>query len=78
MEYSFTYLKKRAKLEYIPCLKLIKVVVKQPIKHLSTANSFCYTKDVDLSCFWCIYFFFSSPTQINKSVFFVWKINRDA
>ena len=38
MEYSFTYLKKRAKLEYIPCLKLIKVVVKQPIKHLSAAN----------------------------------------
>lgn len=40
MEYSFTYLKSRAKLEYIPCLKLIKVVVKLSIKHyLQPTNS---------------------------------------
>ena len=40
VEYSFTYLKKRAKPEYMPCLMLIKVVVKQPMKHfLQPTNS---------------------------------------
>lgn len=77
MEYSFTYLKKRAKLEYIPCLKLIKVVLKQHIKHcLQPTNSAILSMLIYHAPGAYIFLQFSYSSK--QECLFVWKINRDA
>lgn len=77
MEYSFTFLKKRAKLEYIPCLKVIKVVVKQHIKHcLQPTNSAILRMLIYLAAGAYIFLQFSYSNK--QESFCVWKINRDA